>query len=827
MAKKNSSKTATQNALSAAEPKVQLFTGWQGVNFKDSPLTWNPMEGMTGSAPNQHVDTPHAHRTTDLKPNYLLVQNNLETCDSMTVETRPDSEVIGTAPSTTINRASVRGSFTGVACLFHRWLFAVVRYPHENDNTFHEEIVWRDINEDLNEDGTTDWNVLHLHDKELVLSNGNYSQSQTLDPAGYEIREIGYFEDRLIVMTMHKKNATEYEGEIFISSINYTRQLSTTSSGIFQSGDSINPGNPTSSPRIGDPEASVRIDKVGDLVIGDSYDDEHNLIHRIEVVFSYVNRFGSTKPTNGIKTIYANHDPVTWSSKRCIKISNSTKSQLVKYGEITGIDIYASVDNKQTKAFIAHIDLPEIPGEPDSSAMTSWSTHWLGAMSDLSQWTNVQLYLPEENTTKGVQASHFASHDSRLYFWGDPEHPYRLYIGGDPGSELSIARGFGGAWVDIEPGTGIEVMGTAKWKTVAGANIITMMCGNPNTNMVKRFNLVETNVVITNEISSKGYMYEEVSNVVGCNSRWGYGVFADGLYSINRYGLMLTTMAMEYNSQMRNQNISGVIQPIFTERLGKRLKDARMVYIDDVIYIVLSEEPDQDRQDDPLPSDPVGLDQVILCYNLGLKSWYTFTHDLNPTEPGELILHAMAIDSDEHVEGLGLITESQIRLYPTTGIQEAVNPEFNVLMETGELAARMPVQSTIYLCQLELRFDYFIGECKCIVEGIDYYGRPFRVTKDVNRKGIGRDGSRYTTEMRSYVEWIRVDKLVESYRIRIIGPARFRLVGIIAKVYTQSARIGTPYGFDDHNEYRNRHGYENDDNHYIRDYNSLRRAIVT
>jgi hypothetical protein len=356
-------------------------------------------------------------------------------------------------------------------------------------------------------------------------------------------------------------------------------------------------------------------------------------------------------------------------------------------------------------------------------------------------------------------------------------------------------------------------MGTAKWKTYGGSNIITMMCGNPNTNMVKRFNLVETNTTVTNEIQKKGYMYEEVSNVVGCNSRWGYGVFADGLYAASRYGVTLTTMAMEYNNQMRTQQVSDVIQPIFTERLGNRLKDCRMVYVDGVLYLILSE--------DNSTGEPTNLDQVILCYDLDLKAWYTFTHDLVAPEHGEreLLLHAMAIDSDEHVEGLGIITDYELRLYPTTGIQEQTPPDFNILLETGEISSRKPNQDYHYLCQLELHFDYFIGECEVIVEGVDYYGRPFTVNKTLNREKLNKN-------MRDWVEWIRIDKYVESYRIRMIGKARFRLVSINVKAYTVSKRVGLVYGYDDHNHYRNRHNGSNDDHHYIRDYNNLRRALV-
>lgn len=804
MAKKNSSKTATEKAMSASEPRVQVFSSWQGVNFKESPLGWEPNEDPG----------PHKQRQNDLKPNFLHVQNNVVTTTNLTLETRPDSEVIGVAPE--------GWKFTGVACLYHRWLFCVVRKSipdetteEEGDGTFIDRVVYRDINTD------DDWTEIQLSDAE----------HQGEEPTGYEITEIGYFEVQFIAMTMHSvDNDGElgYEGEIFTTDIEYTKTIKTDASGIYMTSDDIFVGSRlVSSASIPNPTSSTvdmtkfQVEKMGDLDGG--YQWKSTYTTTLDFCFVYTNIYGSTEPSD-IKTFYCNHDIVTFSTKRYVKVSGPWPDNAGTMG-VSGVDIYLSMDNKQTKAFVGHIDYRSDSG-------STWSYSYLGALIDISEWTNVQLKIPEENTTKGVNASHFANHDSRLYFWGDPQRPYRLYIGGNPGSELSVARGLGGSFIDIEPGTGIEIMGTAKWKTAAGASIVTMMCGNPNTNMIKRFNLVETNTIITNEISSKGYMYEEVSNVIGCNSRWGYGVFADGLYSISRYGLMITTMAMEYNSQMKSQQVSDVIQPIFTERLGNRLDNARLVFIDGVVYIVLGEEHSTDK--------PTNLDQVILCYDVDMKAWYTFTHDEFTKEgdpddearTGELVLHAMSIDSQEHVEGLGIITENKVTLYPTTGMQEERAPKFDVLLETGEYGIRQPKQVSHYLCQIEFRFDYFIGTCDIIVEGIDYYGRPFTVVKKCNQRKMSKKAGSDPVPvsdgvMRDYVEWIRIDKMIESYRITVKGKARFRLNSINAKVYTTGNKIGLPYGYDSHVYYQNRNNTTNDDNHWIRDYNNLRRTLLT
>lgn len=829
MAKKHSSKTATEKAWSASEPRLQVFSGWQGVSFAQAPLDWEPNESLGA----------HNQRQEDLRPNFFHVQNNLVTVDNLTVETRMDSEVIGEVPwIDSEDHTKGKYEFTGVSCLFHRWLFCVIR--QKTESSFIDRIAWRDINEA----NTAQWNIIKLYDAETDTADH--------EPTGCEVAEIGYFEKVLIVTTRHAKDnpepeeAATYEGEIFIASFEYEKEFVTNTEGIKVISDTLNIGRMASVPFV----PNIDQESDGNLPTGWEWTNESyvkndatisssdnstpilkpmgklaktsdaNSEALIEISYAYVNKFGSTIASR-TASMHMNIAPQNWNANQYLKIYRqfpvkpNSNDKFTEVFQVTGVDVYATVEGYQTKSFIAHVDV-----KPTD---TSWSVNWLGGMQDISQWTNVQLEEPKENTTKGVQASHFSNHDSRLYFWGDPEYPYRLYVGGNPGNELSVARGHGGAFVDIEPGTGLEVKGTAKWKTSSGANIITIMCGNPNTNMIKRFNLVETNLTITNEVSSKGYMYEEVSNVVGCNSRWGYGVFADGLYSINRYGLMLTTMAMEYNNQMRIQSISDVIKPIFSERLGHRLDDARMVCIDNIIYILLSEEHEH-------PDEPTILDQVVLCYDLGLKAWYTLTSD-EILGGGELILHAMSIDSQEHAEGLGLITKDTVVLYPNTGIQDTVAPDFSILIETGELMGKQPKQMTLYLCQLELRFDYFIGNATVEIEGIDYYGRPVTVIKELNSRKIGAQPDTPTSVsdnlMRDYTEWIRIDKLMESYRIRIKGKARFRLNSINAKVYTQDDKIGLPYGFDSHVYYQNRYGSTNDDNHWLMDYNNLRKTLLT
>lgn len=782
MAKKNSSKTATEKAIQSSEPRIMSYRGWKGVNYADSQLTWDPLE--TGK---------DMFRQTDLPANFLLVQNNLVTSPLLGIETRFDSIDIGDVPSGRV--------FTGVSGVYKHWLFCVAR--DNQDNGFYDNIYYRD----LLDDDTETWTF-------ITVKIGN-----TENPANYPIDEIGFFEGNLVAMARHGN-----EGVLLLAKL-YTE--GDDSSVAIEGVDWGNPGQPlintiVDTPRIQNPNYAVSLEAVGMESATEATDTAPV---RIEVCFAYTNRLGSTltnsdsKGTQLIATMYVELSPALWTTKRYVKISGEDSS-IIPGSSVSGVDIYARELENIDWVFVGHVDVTPAQGG------ISWEYNWYGNMSDISQWLNSQLMVPTENTTHGPDATHFECHDSRVYYWGMPTKPYRLWIGGNPGAEFSVARGLGGAWIDIEPGSGYDIKGTAKWKTASGANIVTIMCGNRNTTKVKRFNLVETNLSITNEVTYKSYMYEEVSNVVGCNSRWGYGVFADGLYSLSRYGLMLTTMAMEYNNQMRNQSVSEAIKPIFSERLGKRLRNGRLVYIDGIIYIALSEEQQHE-------GEPISLDNVILCYDTGLQAWYTFTHDqvyggARGNDP-DLLHHILAVDSDEFIEGLGAITDTQVRLYPTTGIQEDSVPEFQILLETGELMPRLPMQAFNYIQQLEFRFDYLVGDpyepATILIEGVDYYGRQFTIEKRINIKSRGHHG--LEGEQRNYVEWVRVEKLVESLRIRIKGKVRFRLTHINARLYTQSDRIATPYGFDASDKYYNRHRGETKIHHYINDYDNLRRALVT
>lgn len=739
MAKKNSTKTATKEALQASEPRVNMFKGWQGVNIAEAPLAWHSL------------DEGH-HNQTDLKPNFLVVQNNVTTTDSLTLETRNDTKIIATPPNGL--------KFNGVSCLRENILICAF-----SDNS----IRYKDIRTSQK----NDWTQIAVNDVDGTADNPNPVWTS-----------IGYYQDEIICMS---KSAKNNKGEIFVGSWNYG-----------------NPVSVSSARFIPDPKIKPKLTPRGSLKKTDVAD-----VCQVSIGYVYSNKFGTTIDS-AWETINTDSNPVQWHSGCYLQISGSIATE---YGsnwktyDIKGVDLYCKLDENTDAIFIGHVDV-------GTTGTGAWSYAWLGAMSDTSIWTQVSVTVPTENTTKGVDASYFRVHDNRLYFWGGSD-PFRLWIGGNPGSELSVARGTGGAWVDIDPGAKTEVKGTAKFKTYNGASIVTIMCSNPNTGKVKRYNLLETNVSVSNELQSKQYSTEEVANVVGSVSHWGFGSWADGLYSINRYGLMVTTMAMESNNQLRNINVSENVKPLFSDLLANQLTNSHMIYIDDVIYIIFGNE------------ERDSLDRVILCYDINSKAWYTYTYDLD-----EEILSMINIDSQDAHEGIGFITANHVSMIPTTGPQDPVVPTLNredtpegkdtvnafeIAIETGELTIQDPPQLTSYLNQLEFRFDYYIGNIEITVEGIDYYGRHRFIRKNVNEPKM----------IRNFAVWMRIDELIEQYKVTIRGKARFRMTHFMSKTYVQSKKINQVYGFDDHSWYRNRDGGNTDIHHYLDSYNNLRRAIVT
>lgn len=503
---------------------------------------------------------------------------------------------------------------------------------------------------------------------------------------------------------------------------------------------------------------------------------------RITLRYTHLNKFGPTLPSEAL-VLFASKPTTEWSGSAYLTIK---KTAPTGYG-IVAVELYYTEDEYQDPAFLARVDLASRDGG-------SWTYNWTGYLFDTSMWTIANLSIPTENYTPGVPASKMTQQDGRLYFWGgDPE--YRLWIGGNPGNLFSVSTGVGGGFCDVEPGTGQTIRVVTKYKTQSGNAIITIMCDNPNSTKEYRHNLLENNITLSNEQSTKGWQTEKISNTVGCKSYYGAGVWGDGLYAVSRYGLALTTMTMEYNSQIRVQYVSGAIEPVFVQKRGNQLSGSVLLCVNDVIYMTFG-APDGT------------MDNVVFCYDINLKAWWTYTLDVD-----EPILNMIHIDHQDHREGIGIVTPKHVYLLPTTHLtMPDVLPTYDVLIETGELGNTQPLQNMLHLTQMEFRFDWFIGDLTVDLVGIDLFGRKVTTTKRI----------RHDTVQHNLTEYMRVDLKLESYKMRFEGKASFRMTHWMAKTYPMSNRNGIAWGFDDRQSYRT----QGDIHPYFKDYNDVRLAVI-
>ena len=505
---------------------------------------------------------------------------------------------------------------------------------------------------------------------------------------------------------------------------------------------------------------------------------------RVGIQIAYINKYGPTF-TSPQKEIYANKPVDEWNGNQYLRVhGNAPANQGVK-----AVEIYYTTGNAQDALLAGRVDIPE--------NSTAWSFNWFGYLDATYMWPIANMLTPTENYTGGVKASHVKCIDSRLYFWGNDTEPYRLWIGGNPGNLFSVSPGTGGGFVDVEPGTGQEVRVVTKYKTQNGASIVTMLCDSPNSMMEQRFNLVENSVSLSNEQNMKSWQAEQVAGSVGVKGFHGGLVCEDGLYSISRYGLALTTMTMEYNSQIRTNYVSDPIKPVFTDKFGYRLRDAIILECDGVIYIAFGK------------GGGGVVDNILFCYDIDMKAWWT----ISLADIEEKIINMIHIDYEGAREGIGIITEDHVYLLPLTQDDPTtLEADFSVTIQTGELATTQPQQNWLYLSQMEFRFDYFLGDLDIDLTGIDQFGR-----KVTTHKHISHDTTQY-----NLAEYMRVDLRLQSYQIRITGQARFRMTHFISKLYTMSSKQGLVWGFDDSQSFRT----SGDIHPTFKDYNDIRKAII-
>ncbi len=532
------------------------------------------------------------------------------------------------------------------------------------------------------------------------------------------------------------------------------------------------------------PLTMSNLEAVGSLEITTGFDNDHP--YRTDIAYTYVNKYGPTNVADPL-TFYSNTPVSEWHSGCYLRVSGGVP----KDTDVLAIELYYSADNASSMIFAGRTDVV--------STDTTWAFNWIGYLDATTMWTTANLITPTENYTKGVPVSRMCNIDGRMYFWGSAEEPYRLYIGGNPGNLFSVSSGTGGGFVDVEPGTGQEIKYVCKYKTQSGNSIVTMLCDSKNSRKEQRFNLVENTITISNEQNMKSWQAEQVAGAVGCKSFYGAKACADGLYSVSRYGIALTTMTMEYNSQIRTNYISDPIKPVFTNtmNLGERLKNSILLELDGILYLALAN---------------VGtgkLDDLLFCYDINLKAWWTYSLNLDD----ESIIDMIHIDYEGHREGIGIITEKSVYLLPTTdNDRPTTESKCKVLLETGELSPQIPQQSWQYLSQIEFRFDYFFGDVKITLVGIDQFGRTITVEKEIH----------HGTTVYNDSEYMRIDLRLQSYKLRIEGKARFRMTHFISKLYTMSNKMGLVWGFDDKESYRT----SGDIHPTFKCYNDIKKAII-
>lgn len=715
-----------------SEPRVQVFTKFGGCNFQLSPREFDLTFADAGDEPEQ----------TDLFSNLMVIQNNAAVTPNQTIETRQNLVKLFGDPGT----YEWPIKYTGVATLIGDRLYAAC-----NDMSIHHGVLPAKVNGvDVPGDISS---VVTINDQDAVAKDRAWTF-------------LGHADDNLVGMTAGKQIWTGAVG---------THKLE----------------NATVIP---DPATAILFDDItpyGELTLSATMTETEPF--RVSLQYTLLNKYGPTKPSPML-TFYASKPTTEWSGAAFIAIEGVVPGWL----DIIAVELYYAEDEWQEPNFLTRINLrDDLPGAVPGATPAytkSWMYTWTGYLYDTSTWLVGNLTPPTQNYTQGVEASMMACLDGQLYFWGgSPE--YRIWIGGNPGNRFSVSTGTGGGFVDCEPGVGTVVTNVLKFKTQQGASIVTALCDSANSQKEHRFNLVETSISLSNEQSAKAWQAERVAGTVGCKSRRGAVVAGDGLYAISRYGLAITTLTMEYNSQLQVQYVSDAIEPVFLKQFGNQFDSSHLFVLNDIVYMTFGKE-DAD------------LDNVIFCYDIARKAWWTYTLDLDTP-----ILGMLNIDYEGKREGIGIIVKDAVYLLPTThDYDHSVLPLHDVLIETAELSTVIPLQSMHHLSQLEFRFDYFIGDMDIIVQTIDQFGRKIDTRKHIS----------HATVQHQLAEYIRIDQVVESYKIIMKGKANMRLTHFMAKLYPKPARIGMAWGFDS----RQSHTSAGSIHRTFSDYNDLKDAII-
>ena len=741
-----------------SEPRQQVFKQFDGCNFELSSKDFR----LTASSPREEQ--------SDLQMNYLVIQNNAEVSSNKTIETRlPLSTLLSTSDQSQGSSTST-GNFTGVCILIDRYLFMA-----QTDGNIKVKDVY----------AGTIWDV------QLVNNAGI---------TNYQWKDFEYIDGKLVGLTQGQKTVNGNQVTVQNLWIGDLPASPGSGSHICQLENASTVSRP---PAPNDSTYGIELKRKGNLAISESGPTD-TYPYRVAIQYSYITKFGPTEVSD-TRVFYANMPVNEWYSGAFLQLRGSINPSLKD--KVLAVEIYYTTDNRSTFNFAGRCDFTRSVWYNGNTARTPglWVFNWYGDLDSTYAYPVANLLPPDQNYTEGVHATHMTSIDGRMYFWGDKDHPYRLWIGGNVGNLFSVSPGTGGGFVDVEPNTRQEIRVVTKYKTQSGNSIVTMLCDSPNSSKEQRFNLVENTISLSNEQSMKSWQAEQVSGSVGCKSYNGAVVCEDGLYAISRYGLALTTLTMEYNSQIRTTYVSDAIKPAFVNLAGQTLKNSSLIELDGVLYLAFGTKPVNAT---PSDSNLRVLDNLVFCYDIDLKTWWTITLDVDVP-----ILNMIKIDYEGQAEGIGFVTAGNVYLLKTTHTDYSSKGQVNnIILQTGELSTTQPQQAWQYLSQIEFRFDYFIGNINIELSGIDQFGREIYVKKNINHSSTVYD----------LAEYMRVDLRLQSYQLRITGSASFRLTHFISKLYVMSSKQGLVWGFDDQQSFRS----TGDIHPTFKDYNSIKKAII-
>lgn len=730
-----------------SEPQAQVFKQFTGMNIQENQADFDPA-GIS-------------HDQSDLQMTYMEIQNNVTVTPMKTLETVNKTVEKFLVPPTGTE-------FTGPIVNIGAYIYAAVSKENSTTGAITYEIYKASVPK------PTEWTKINV--KNAAPKLGDL-------PSKIEWTWIGLVGGYIVALTSSNNIfISEYKDNDSIKDLSFYPKIeSPKENKLTIYGDPWEYGRQYALY----PRGSLKIKEV----TSDKEAPPDDMQYRIGITYTLCNVFGPTEAAP-IKYYWVNKPTTEWSSSCYLAIDHWAN----KDEGFNAMEFYYVEGEAQDPAFFYRLEFNLNSDDP------RMSFHWDGYNTNTDMWAIANLSVPTKNYTAGVEAGYATSIDGRVYFWGNWKTPDRLYIGGNPGNELSVSTGTGGGFVDCDPGQGNRIKVVVKYKTQSGNNIVTMLCDNPNSQKEFRYNLVENNVSLSSEQSVKGWQAEHVSGAVGCKSPYGAVVAADGLYAVSRFGLALTTLTMEYNSQIRAQYVSDAIEPVFTDQIGYEFTDAVLIEMNDKLYLVFGRKSLGDLGESY-------LEGIIFCYDIDGKAWWTMT--MQNEDP---IMSIVPLDYEAAREGLLCMTKNYASFIPLTKPDKPEDEPVDFFMQSGCIGTAQPLNGLQNLVQLEFRFDYFCGSMTITLVGIDQLGRKVTTTKHINHE----------KPVYNLAEYMRVDLKLESYTLSFKGKARFRMTHFIAKTFNLTNKRGIVWGFDSSQGLHK----TNDIRVYIKDYNDLKKAII-